>query len=125
MLRFGVVDRQLQPQRLGANGNGLIGYRRHVLALAEHVHHVDWSLAGFFQALGSGLQIGVGRFTQHLLAFLCQPRVHRNDAVAACLQVVRHFVAGTLRVVGHADNGHRAGCFEDVGDIVHGTVSWQ
>ena len=122
LLGLRVRDGQLQPQGPGTDGNGLVGNRRHILALAENIDHVDRGFAGSLQCRCRSGQIGMDGFAQHLLAG--QQRVDRHDAVAVLLQVMPDFVAGPVRFVGHADDGDGAVAFQDLADAVgHEVVS--
>ena len=106
-----VLHAQLQPQRLGADGDGFVGNRRYVGAVAKHVHQINLQvLRRFAQSRPAALAQDVGRH-----------RVDGHDAVALLLQIQRDVVAVALGLGREADDGNRAAVLQDVQDGVgHG-----
>ena len=101
-----VLHAQLQPQRLGTNGDGFVGNRRYVGAVAKHVHQVN------LQVLRGRAQSRPAALAQNL----ARHWVDRHDAVALLLQILGDVVAVALGLGREADDGNRAAVLQDAVD---------
>jgi len=106
-----VLHAELLPEHLGANGDRVLGDRRHVLRLAEDIDHV-YPVRDFPKG-------GVTSLAEDLPVL----GIHRDDAVAMLLHVLGGEVARPEPVSGKPDHGDGAALAEDAAqgvDVVHG-----
>src|SRR5581483_12261931 len=93
--RFLVDHAQLHPDRIGADGDGVVHDRRHLGRAPEDVHDVDMR-ADLPQA-------GDDRPPQDVAAGVA--RIDREEVVALALEVNGHVVAWTYLIGGEPDHG--------------------
>ena len=107
--RRGLVDDAvLEPDGTGLDGDGVVHDRAHELRPSEDLDHVD--------GLRDVTQARIGALAEDLL----DVGIDRDDAIARPLQVVRHAVAGTVRIGAEAYDGNRPRRVEDLfRDVEH------
>ena len=92
----GLVDHvELEPDRLGADRDRLVGDVTRERRVDEDVDHVDGE--------GDVRERGVGGLAEHVLRLV----VHRHDPLAALLEEPGDAMSGARRVVAQSDNGPR------------------
>ena len=84
---------QLQPQALGANRYGALGYGEYRIGLPKNIHQINGA--------GNGCQIRVAAQAQHGLF----SGIYRNDVKTCLQQIGGDAVAGSRRIAGQTDHG--------------------